>query len=696
MSEQDLNNFENSNGEVKEQPDIDAGNGKKKKVGFGLNAKGGSDKNHRKKSAQADDADDDSDDFYEETPEAHKVSDLIRESYIVGILKIAIEYLMHLFHSGGVFAFFTDNTKLKNYFKSSWLVCTCKNALSSSIRLQVSREMNEYSSQSYFLSDRREFGKGLLRTPVYSFGIVLLSLGITSTLIYFVDLWQGNHIDIHPSQPFIGVLIILIALLSFMLRGTVAEAVKSGNFSRMVLFTSFGATVKLDDETPCAPSKSALAVLGIGLGLLSVFIPLYAVIIVLALCVALAIILKSPETGVLLVIFAVLFLPSRLMVLGTVMVWFSFAFKYFTGKRVIRFEYVDLLPFVFWVALVVGNLLSLGNGTKVNWDPIVISSLYFLIVVLIRDYMWASRCRVMLTICGISVAILSILRNVFNNPLGIGMEMIDALELGGIYDSVADNSAVASFMLAMIFFVELAVFYSRKKASEKFGIFVICVLIAVAFFTVSGIRASVIFVLLTILALINIAKGLRWSVLVAAVFILVMPLFGLPSASSLLASFGGEVMERFAVWNEFYSMLTTDGVLGYKIALAGIGIRPEALGELYLGLGVSTPNNLALQIAVTLGIPMLAVFYAMIFSVLKYCRSYGRRSSDKLTESRVHGYGSAFSVMFAVLLGFSENIWFNQRSTAMFWLILGLTVAVQRYASNDAVRDYMSELIPEI
>lgn len=135
------------------------------------------------------------------------------------------------------------------------------------------------------------------------------------------------------------------------------------------------------------------------------------------------------------------------------------------------------------------------------------------------------------------------------------------------------------------------------------------------------------------------------------------------------------------------------------IYLSGIGSSPDAFQLFYDGVWeVSDPKSLILSLLFSYGVCGILFFVVMIFFFVQYCFSHGRSCSDKRSPSRLYTYAGLCAVIAVLLIGVTENVFFNYRVAAMFWIVMGFTVSVQRYSARESSHDYLDDpnIVPEI
>lgn len=621
---------------------------------------------------------------------------LTQKSTILSFLSLIAAAMVRMIESSAVVRFLMRDNTMKEAFGDSRILGFFRSGRFKVflIRLKHSllRQMN-----SSILSGRESFGSAMLNTTMRYYGAFLISMAFTCCLVYRLDAhYLGHFFNPTASQPYICIPIFIFGAAFMILGKTPDEHIRSSFFLRIILFSFFGVNLSRTPSEPTKRSYSATMLAGIVIGAFSLFIPLSGILIILALILCGIIILKSPETGVIMVIVSLFFLPFNYACVLTGAVWVSFIIKFISGKRIMKFEYIDLIPFAVTLILALGGIFSLGKPDFSAMLPAILSTIYFLVAGLIHDRLWAGRFRVTLTCCGVVSAVALVIRKLPDNPLGMAMKLFPASDMGSRTDSVFENSGILTLILAMLFFLQLANFYSRKKTSEKLGHFALCAFFAAVLLTELEVLPAMLFVGLTLFATLLLAKGLRFFIPLTAVFLIVAPIFGFPTVIQLFTEAGKIIAEKAPIWEE-YALLIKE--YGYNMAIYGIGVRKDAVDMIYSGVLTSAdPKNMILWTAISLGIPTTLFVILSSLPIIKYCFSHCRRCSEKTTPSRLHTYGGMLSVGYMVIMGATECVWYNYRCAAIFWIILGFTLSVQRYSVGDTSQGYINDhmLIPEI
>ncbi len=607
------------------------------------------------------------------------------------LLKLITAFIVHVLDSSRIANFFTKDNKLKQACRESAFFGYFK---SGRMRLWLLNQKHNFLNQlenSHFRLGKKEISSTLMKTPLRYYGAFLLAFASVCCFAYWLDLrYFGNYFAVPAAQPVMCIPILIIGIALLFLNDTPVEYVRSSFLLQMIVFDCFGANLKYDDSPTRQYHYPLTLLLGGLIGAVSLIIPLKTLLLILTFIVFGAIILKSPETGVLLTVAGVFFLPVFYAACIVTVTWISFGFKFFSGKRILKYEYVDLIIAFVWLIALLGGISSLGEANLVSViTPFFITSVYFLVTGLIHDRIWAGRCRVALTACGTATAIFALLRRLPGNPLHFSMQIFATSEMGGKTDSVMENSGVLTLFLAMLFFHQLANFYSRKNNGEKLLHLLLCAIFAAAVLVGLTPRAAILFVALGLFATLVMAKGLRFMLPVTAVFFVIAPIFGFPSLTDIFRSAGNDVIARHEAWTEYLVLIRN---YGPAFLLVGFGLRHDAISSVTTdAIASAAPQSWLLEGIASLG--LLAVVFITVtvtVRILKYCLTHCRLCSDKRAPSRLYTHSGLLALTYMLLLGITENVGYNYRSITFFWLMLGFTVSAQRYSARATDKEYTS------
>lgn len=180
--------------------------------------------------------------------------------------------------------------------------------------------------------------------------------------------------------------------------------------------------------------------------------------------------------------------------------------------------------------------------------------------------------------------------------------------------------------------------------------------------------------------------GLMWEprlVLLMTAAIFVFPALAPDQVMSRASSIGSlqdsSNVFRLSIWLASLKMIAT-------YCLSGIGPGTAAFNRIYPAFMIAgTPaihtHNLFLQLALELGLPGLLAFLWLLLAVFS-------RSVAVLPALSYQDQGMLTAVVAALtgflLHGAVDNVWYSPKMTLLFWLILGLAVAMGKEADGSA------------
>ena len=231
-------------------------------------------------------------------------------------------------------------------------------------------------------------------TAAIGMGVVSLTLFILNYLNYFT---LGNVTV--TVQMFVLPALLIILPFPYLFSGrSLAQAFKENKFLKAVVFGFLGADAEAIKDKAAKPrvSNTMLSFLiGVSFGTLSYFIGkpeniLYAIAILLFAYV----IMRTPEIGIILVIFTMPFLNMLVIKIAIVYIAFCYIIKIILHKRVVSFEYFDVWPTLAIVGMI---FCGIDYQNPKSTLPVVGSNLiilisYFLIANLIRSKEWFKKC----------------------------------------------------------------------------------------------------------------------------------------------------------------------------------------------------------------------------------------------------------------------------------------------------------------
>lgn len=552
------------------------------------------------------------------------------------------------------------------------------------VRFAVAKQFDN----SVILASLSRFGERLAGMPLSIYGFACLFFSLFSSGVFAFryvtdDLEPGSYGNLAVSVIFLAIGIILIASKKHF-----SEALCQSRLIGFLLFRMLGVRDSWFRALP--PSKGRLlpaAVIGSLFGLLTYFILPEFLFFGILLLLALLLIYKIPEAGVVAGIFfipfAILVLPHPSMLLAGYSIYLVFCFllKFLRGKRTVRFEWLDLCVLLFMAVMLFAGLFSAVPSASLKPVAIFLSFMlwYFLIANLIRSWEWVERTVSSLLCSATLVALYGVYQNFFVGAVTTWQDVGMFSDISGRVVSTFENPNVLAEYLILCFPIAAARLLEAKTKRRRLVSLCVCgVLGACLVFTWS--RGAWLGLLIGLfLFFLFFSDKTLVAVLLGFCAVPFLP-FVLPeSITNRFLSIGNladtSTSYRVHIWQGVLKMLR-DHFLG------GIGVGVDVFHKVYplysLSGIESAPHshNLYLQVLVECGIFGLLMFLILLIVYAQY--GFTRLSKPMNPRYRLLFAGIFCGVVAVLAQGMTDYIWYNYRVFLMFWISIGLTAAVGR------------------
>lgn len=638
----------------------------------------------------------------------------VRGSIILAALDRFCAYIYQLIKTGFFGYIFSGyNNKAKAPFFGR-----LKRTKAASLWAEFRYGLCRHIETSLIVGTTADLMKHLLGCRLKVYGAFLASFGVytaISALIYSVLSGTVNDILSHP-YLLPSVIMILSSVPLVMSRKTLSESISGSLIGKAALaitgFTSEDITEA--DVSGDGGHLNTGFLLGLICGAATYAVSPIYIIGGIAGLVFMYLVLIRPEIGVLLLFFAMPFLPT--MVLGGITAYTAVCFfiKLIRGKRIIRFEPIDIAVLAFAVLLFFGGSVSLSSSSlKPALLMVCFIMAYFLTVGLITTREWLVRCSVAAVAAGTLESLYGIFMYFtgrgYSSDAWLDSEMFSALS--GRAVGTLENPNMLGEYLILIIPIAVGMFIGRGEGLRRFQAF-LCLgaMGACLVFTWSrGAWLGLIFAALLFLFMWH-----RRSVWVIVAGVASIPFLPYVLPASIVARFtsignmgDSSTSYRVYIWRATVNMIKDN-------FLTGIGIGGDAWNRvypLYSYLGVEAAphsHNLYLQIWLELGIAGMLAFLVFAFllyqsgftmfrdlsgnselaspdiseGVLKKSIGDGLDTASEMRRGKIQLRISAAAPLcgvFAVLVqGMTDYSWYNYRLYLMFWLVAGLSSAYIR------------------
>ncbi len=537
----------------------------------------------------------------------------------------------------------------------------------------------------------------IIHSYVRVFGIGIFSFALSALLMTMLRYYlHGTEIMVD------GIIGIILAVLSIPLLASkkrVGEALLTGKISGFVITQMLGLDEsKLEkDESKSGGSFIASFEIAMAMGFVTYFdfLGIGTVVIIIALVLAIAMVMSFPELGIISVISIIPFVnvlehPNIVILPIIILTSISYISKYVRGKRIMRFELIDVFVLFFGV-----NVIACGINTRGGVDSLysalatfVFLCIYFLIVNSYIRKTWIFRGIKIISITAFIVSVLAIIDGGAEALHSIDPDVFSTISTR--LDGVLGNANVLGTYLVIVFPFVLAQMASAERRINKFLYFICiaCIIACIVLTWSRGAWLGAIVAFLVFLLVFNFRS--IWLILVggasvtALLYALVQTFAGkweflqtlVDRFISTFTMSDSSIQHRIKIWDKTLRMI------GDNI-LTGIGVGGSAFKEVfpqYAIAGTETvehTHSLYLEIFSQLGIFGIIFFAVIAFMFVQKCfvgiknRSRGERSRNMIAAGLA-------SVSASLVMGVTDYIWYNSRVFLIFWIMVGLTVALTK------------------
>lgn len=557
---------------------------------------------------------------------------------------------------------------------------------------KLRRVFAEGFEKSFFLGFVKRSSRIMLETSLKNYGNYCLTFGLYSVFSYFFRTYFTILKPADMGHFITGIVFIFIAIPMLMSKNSLAEVLGKGIVSRAVLCDAFGMrdeSFEIDAKQTKTRANLAI-ILGMASGLLTLFMdPVYIPIVAL-LIVAIAVIMVTPEIGILVSLFALpLFsfydMPSVLLTFFVGVTALGYIVKLIRGKRIIKFELIDLAVLFFLIVLISSGIISAGARMSF-YEAAVAGTLmlvYFLIANMMRTRQWINRCVLALVSSATITAVLGVIEYFFGDVSTQWLDTAYFSDIKGRVVSLFDNSNVLAFYLVLIFPFALDLILRARSKGERF----------LACFSGASIALCVVFtwsrgawIGIVVSMLVYFMIKTRKVIKAFFAFCLSLPLLAVvlpPSIINRVLSIG-DISDS----STYYRVLTWKGSLNAmrEAIFGGYGFGMSAFESAYpryayAGIEAAEhTHSLFLQILFGMGIVgILAFFIIMLLFSQKNLEFFSKKQTAGEVGIAVAAFASFVS---AVTMGMFDYIWYNNRVMFLFWAVIGLSCAVIRMGDD--------------
>ena len=637
-----------------------------------------------------------------------------RRGGLIGFLYAIADFIARLFRTGFIGFLFADlyakiNNKWKNGFIYRFLRKENKKAHTHSSLVHL-YEQSRTSANIEGFSKRIIHSKLSIwgsRMFLFAFATCIISaikkyyIG-TEENIFFINLEPLFKTATEETKIWVSIIIMLFSLPLLFSKKELGETLLSHKLTRFIITDVLNLNAH-NFKRGTAPSEGSYFVtilLSFSVGLCTFFIDALLIINILILILTIALCMSFPELGILTLLASIPFAtvlshPNTFLVSLVIFTICGFISKFVRGKRVMRFEFIDVFALALGLLLIFGGVFNASESNMLKPADIYFAFLcmYFLIVNMYIRKPGIYRGFKVLLVTGFLLGFVGIIDSILT--MGIlkfsWLQSAPALYVIGRIDAMVGDFNALGVFLVMIYPIALAQMLVTRNKFYKFLYFipVLTIVISAAITLERTVWIGLVVATVTFMLIYNFRS--IWLVLGGAGAVwtafALLPSNITASIKDVFLLSSEEAAHKMSVWTRVGDIISENFFTGIGV---GEGAFKKAFYQSVLedGSGVVNAGNLFLQILVELGIVGLVVFCLLLFTFAQKC-FINTKSKNKKSRSRTLICAGYSSIVSGCVMGLNEYVWINYRTFLIFWIVLALTVAVTKV--NE--REYESEII---
>ncbi|MBE6576639.1 MAG: hypothetical protein E7653_00700 [Ruminococcaceae bacterium] len=566
------------------------------------------------------------------------------------------------------------------------------------------RRVREYVScnfeNSFFLTKLRKGVCSLAHVPLKIYGRFFLSFGIYTLLVYFIRTLLPILGTANDDYLFIGLAVCCITAPLHFSRVTLAKAVRYGKITSTIFVDCFGYRDESFEKTvEIKNSSSGIAILlGLFAGVATFFVHPWAILAALISFAFVALIVNTPEIGILISIFSLPFLaivdhPTLCLAVLVLTTSISYAIKLIRGKRVLKFELIDIMVLVFAILVFLAGAITVGGRASYNSALLscAMMLIYFLIKNLIRTEKWLRRCVLAFVGSGTVIAAYGVIQYVLGFAVDDWLDTTYFTNIYGRATSVFDNPNYLAAYLCAVFPFALYCAINRETTKERsLYSWASVLIVACIVFTWSRAAWIAVIVCSIVFFMIRSRKTVRYIIGVLCTIpflIFIIPDNILTRFMSIGDLADSSTLYRVYTWIGSIKMIK-DNLLG------GIGYGTEAFAEVYPSYAYAGieeavhSHSLYLQIIISMGIGGILCF--AFVAVLFAQKSFEYIKSPCNDDTRTITSAALVSVIGLLIMGVFDYIWYNYTVFFAFWMVMAIGVAAVKIGNREKEREKVS------
>ncbi len=543
----------------------------------------------------------------------------------------------------------------------------------------------------------------LLQTYVRALGLGVFTFAfsvIFAAMLKYATSEEGFTVNIQPTV-ILGIIMALCSLPLLISKKRLGEALLKGKISGFIVnqILSIDETKLAPDENSQGGSYVVSFEIALFLGFLTYFISPMNLIGIGLFVLAFVVIMSFPELGIMTIMAIIPFVnviknPSLALLFLIIFTVLAFLFKFVRGKRIMRFELVDLGVLLFGILIFFGGVFTKGGASSTASAFLYCGflSIYFLIVNSYIRKTWIYRGIKLMIVTTALIALLGVIEGGVLDYAQLDLSQFD--DIHARVSSFLGNPNMLGAYLVIVFPFALAQMLSTDKGIKK-GFYFLCVLSIFVCTVLTWSRGAWLGLIVSVVVFLLVSDFRSvWFILLGCGSV-PLALYLVPENISnrfisIFTMSDSSITYRFETWDGVLKMIE-------KYFWTGIGIGESAFISVYPEFAVSGTetvmhaHNIFLQILLEIGIIGLVVFLVTAFMFTQKCFA-GVKERRRGGKSRNMISAGLASVCATFVMGLTDHVFYNYRVFLVFWIFVGLTVAMtkinekEKFKADEAAR----------
>ncbi len=598
----------------------------------------------------------------------------VKKSFFIRFLTIIADWFYKAVSQSAIAGFFTSRSKFDEKIHKSFVYNKIISPPLSFLRkskIAIAKQV-EKSVIFGLLSETLD---NFLNSSLRSFGAGLLAYGAVSFVIGAAFI-KGGIEEILSLKFGVAVGIAFCGLLLLFYKKNIATGVYESFVFRFFFVSVAGFRPEFfTKHEKSADKQMVFLVIGGLLGLLTLFIPVYYIpLAAVALILGLTL-LKSPEFGVICVLFCIPFLPTMMLAALCAATFIAFLLKLAIGRRSMKADGTFIFTVLFAFTIAVSAFNSHFRASSLQ-----IAMLYYAFIsaaIVAANTIKTKKLMIKAVTALLTGGLLSAALGVYQRVVGLEKSLVwvDTTMFKDIGTRVIgsfDNPNVFGEFLVMLLPMAIAVFFLSKRNYKILSAALVAVLGAALIFTYSrgawlgGLFSVVIFLCF---------YSINYFKFFLSGFLLV-PFIPKLLPSSILNRFGsiGDMADtstsyRVSIWQAAVKMMNA-------FWATGIGLGSQNFTYYYPAFALSGAqfalhsHNLYFQLVIEIGALGLICFLCAVIWSFKNAFIVYKNSEDKVLKFIM--IALACGIVAVLVQALTDNIWYNYRIFLSFWMLIGL------------------------